>query len=177
MGFFSWNTADTNESIMNVYSNSGARTVYLLHPSGKEHNISEDAYEGYGEFGGVDAYEFLAILNIDSDILDKAKSLKIDIRDLGIYLDYKYYIDTRTGKKYSYVFSNLFQELNSFDNYASIIDGMTVNDLIKNKIFVEKPFSDFLGETKYPLKFSFSNIDYFSVGESNTADNQGFFEM
>ena len=62
MGFFSWKTADTRETVWNRYSDHGCRTVYLLQPNGGL-NIREDAYEGYGDFGGVDVYEWLAIAN------------------------------------------------------------------------------------------------------------------
>jgi len=62
MGFFSWMTCDTNESISNQFSSRGAKTVYLLQPNG-EPSIKEDNYEGYGDFGGVDAYVWLAEAN------------------------------------------------------------------------------------------------------------------
>lgn len=61
MGFFSWLTQDSDESISNVYSSEGAFTVYMWDNKG---NIwTEDAYEGYGEFGGKDYYELLAEMN------------------------------------------------------------------------------------------------------------------
>ena len=64
MGFFSWNTADTNESIANIHSGhpNADRTVYLLQPDGKA-PIEETAYNGYGVFGDVDAYAWLAEIN------------------------------------------------------------------------------------------------------------------
>ena len=65
MGFFSWLTADTNESIPNISTRQYAlnpRAVYLLQPSGKP-SIVECEYEGYGVFGGVDAYAWLARMN------------------------------------------------------------------------------------------------------------------
>ncbi len=173
MGFFSWDTADTKESILNIHTGEH-ETVYLLQPNGE--NIEETDYEGYGEFGGVDAYSWLAEHNIDKAIIDRANALKIETRDLGIYMDYKYYIDTRNGKKYSYVFAKLFDDLNDFDNYGVEIDGVEVNELIKTSVWVKMPFSDYLGEIKVPLKFSFDeDTDYNSVGASETADNQGFF--
>lgn len=54
MGFFSWQTADTKESIMNHYSGQ-CKTVYLLQPGGAE-PIEETAYDGYGVFGGWRRY-------------------------------------------------------------------------------------------------------------------------
>lgn len=61
MGFFSWNTQDTNESIANNYSGSPTFTVYMFDDKG---NVwKEDDYEGYGVFGGKDFYELLAEMN------------------------------------------------------------------------------------------------------------------
>lgn len=61
MGYFSWKTADTNKSISNFDSSRGARAVWLITPDGMA--IHEDMYEGYGEFGGFDAYALLAKWN------------------------------------------------------------------------------------------------------------------
>jgi hypothetical protein len=51
MGFFSWKTADTDESIANVHTGNH-KTVFLLQPDGAE-PIEDRAYDGYGRFGGV----------------------------------------------------------------------------------------------------------------------------
>lgn len=64
MGFFSWNTSDTNKSISNKYSIKGALPVYI--PIPKEFGggyIKENNYEGYGEFGGKDIYALVARWN------------------------------------------------------------------------------------------------------------------
>ena len=61
MGFFSWNTCDTNESIANQYSNRPTFTVHMITPDGRV--FTEKNYDGYGEFGGKDFYELLAELN------------------------------------------------------------------------------------------------------------------
>lgn len=61
MGFFSWNTCDTGESIANAYSIRPVFTVHMITPDGRV--FTEDNYEGYGEFGGKDFYELLAELN------------------------------------------------------------------------------------------------------------------
>ena len=61
MGFFSWETQDTNESIPNHYSDRSVFTVYMHDHLG---NVwREDKYDGYGEFGGKDYYELLAEMN------------------------------------------------------------------------------------------------------------------
>jgi hypothetical protein len=76
MGFFSWNTCDTGESIANQFSNRPTFTVHMITPDGGV--FTEEDYEGYGEFGGKDFYELLAELN------------KIDItRENGIDLVFK----------------------------------------------------------------------------------------
>lgn len=61
MGFFSWNTCDTNESIANQYSTRPTFTVHMITPDGRV--FTEKNYDGYGEFGGKDFYELLAELN------------------------------------------------------------------------------------------------------------------
>lgn len=61
MGFFSFLTTDTNESIANVYSGRKRFTVHILDNKGNvwtEHN-----YEGYGVFGDKDIYELIAEMN------------------------------------------------------------------------------------------------------------------
>lgn len=61
MGFFSWMTSDTNESIANRHSDAGTFTVYMRDNEGSIY--VEVDYEGYGEFGDMDYYELLAKMN------------------------------------------------------------------------------------------------------------------
>jgi hypothetical protein len=73
MGFFSWNTCDTGESIANKYSTRPTFEVHMIAPDGRV--FTEPDYEGYGEFGGKDFHELLAELNgLASD-----RSLGIDL--------------------------------------------------------------------------------------------------
>ena len=76
MGFFSWNTLDSNKSIANRYSDRDIFTVYMRDNKG---NVwVEDEYDGYGVFGGKDYYELLAEMNgLESD------------RNAGIKLQYE----------------------------------------------------------------------------------------
>jgi hypothetical protein len=61
MGFFSWNTQDTDKSIANQYSNRKTFRVQMMDNKG---NVwTENEYEGYGRFGGKDYYELLAEMN------------------------------------------------------------------------------------------------------------------
>lgn len=78
MGFFSWKTCDTDESIAiaNNCSTRPTSTVHMIAPDGRV--FTEPDYEGYGEFGGKDFYELLAEINgLESD------------RQLGIDLAFK----------------------------------------------------------------------------------------
>ena len=61
MGFFSWNTCDTGESIANKYSTRPTFEVHMITPDGRV--FTEPDYEGYGEFGGKDFYDLLCELN------------------------------------------------------------------------------------------------------------------
>ena len=83
MGFFSWKTMDTDESIANEHSNRKTFRVQMMDNKG---NVwTEDNYEGYGRFGGKDFYELLAEMNgFTSDktgeaYTDEARGFGIDI--------------------------------------------------------------------------------------------------
>lgn len=84
MGFFSWNTADTQESIPNNLSGQfNGRVVFMLQPNGAP-VITESAYKGYGVFGGVDAFIWLAENNLPAeDLEDLNKDMR---REAGIDL-------------------------------------------------------------------------------------------
>ena len=69
MGFFSFKTADTQEPIRKMHTGEH-RTVFLLQPNSKP-PIAEDAYEGYGDFGGIDYYQWLYDANAESLNLPK----------------------------------------------------------------------------------------------------------
>ena len=83
MGFFSWKTQDTDNSIANQYSNRKTFRVQMLDNKG---NVwTEYTYEGYGRFGGKDFYELLAEMNgFESDktgdeYTDEARGFGINI--------------------------------------------------------------------------------------------------
>ena len=61
MGFFSWKTSDTGESIPSRHSARDPVKVKMLDHQGNE--WFEDNYEGYGDFGGMDYYALLADMN------------------------------------------------------------------------------------------------------------------
>jgi hypothetical protein len=83
MGFFSWNTQDTDKSIANQYSNRKTFRVQMIDNKG---NVwTEDDYEGYGRFGSKDYYELLAEMNgftsdkTGDEYTDEARGFGIDI--------------------------------------------------------------------------------------------------
>lgn len=61
MGFFSFITQNTDESIANVHSSEMTIPVYLIDNKGNRYFESE--YQGYGEFGGKDIFELIAEMN------------------------------------------------------------------------------------------------------------------
>jgi hypothetical protein len=61
MGFFSWITQDTGQSICNTYSSKKPFKVIMLDNKGNKY--VEEGYDGYGVFGGKDFFELLAEMN------------------------------------------------------------------------------------------------------------------
>jgi len=77
MGQFSWMTIDTGEQVYNDYDKE---VYYLLAPGGKK--WEEEDYEGYGVFGGKDAYQLVAELNCPEKCngdVDHDRRIGIDI--------------------------------------------------------------------------------------------------
>lgn len=85
MGFFSWECAASGRSISNAYSSRGAEPCALVTPDGL---VEELRYDGYGEFGGIDAYAWVAYANgltTGIDSLDDLRAADQEaLRDLGI---------------------------------------------------------------------------------------------
>lgn len=151
MGAFSWRTADTDETIWNNMG-KGCKTTYLLAPNGAE-SIKEVDYDGYGRFGGIDAYEWLAKTNLP----ELCKEYDTDHnREIGIMLESnnQAYRDTKDDSLHSFHFHKFIESAKPFSgNYGSEYkDGLTYNDAIDKGILVETK----VHESKYPLKFSFS---------------------
>ncbi len=178
MGFFSWLTADTEESVMNQYTDE-CRPVYLLQPGG-EPPIYEPAYEGYGNFGGMDANIWLARHNLPADKV--AAMTEEQLRQYGILLDVGHLcVDQQTGKTWGCLMhcELITDQIDvlTFRHYdAKVIDGKTPNELLALERWVSKPFSELVGGIKNPLKFSFDEkADYASLQPSKSCPRQGFF--
>ena len=80
MGFFSFKTSDTKESVSNIHSSKGALSVKMIDDKGNEY--IEREYDGYGVFNNKDYYELVSDMNpnLTSD-MDKLSD-----RDKGLTL-------------------------------------------------------------------------------------------
>ena len=194
MGFFSWQTADTKESIMNHYSGQ-CKTVYLLQPGGAE-PIEETAYDGYGVFGGVDAYEWLAEKNLTNEAYEAvlASGGVEAARMAGIAIDRNIsswitglYKDTKTGVYCAYNQTPLVDFIakkQGFDvvffpgGYDTVIDGIGISaNQLKEQGRLEGIDLSVCCKDEYiPLKFSFDKkAVYEDLPPSKECGNQGFF--
>lgn len=162
MGFFSWKTADTRESIANIHSKNITRTVYLLQPNG-EAPITEIEYDGYGLFDSIDAYVWFAERNAPKRLLDNAKTLEAR-RGLGIKLSFSHIAYGTPG--------DIFVLDNDLERILEI-DGVSVPAHVHIKAKRIKPIPIAFN---YPLKFSFNpDATYESVPASESCDKQGYF--
>lgn len=175
MGFFSWLTADVEESIANVYSARPVKTVFLLQPGGRA-PIREDAYEGYGIFGGVDAHEWLARENLHAELLSTLS--QEDLRGVGVTLDVGEYLeDVATGAKFA-IFHREPQIIDPTITYYNIgydqnLPGYekSPNELIAEGVLVRKSF-----DVSVPLKFSFNEKAVWEdLPASRSCPDQGYF--
>ena len=184
MGFFSWQTSDTQETIANIHSGhpNSLRTVYLLQPKGLP-PISESNYNGYGEFGGREAYAWVAInsmIPVFSNLTD-AETLRLI--GISISLNSDVYED-HNGQLHSFHCS--FRELGIkpfVGTYATIDPdfGKSPNELIESGEWRIKTFIDVI-KFKFPefvpafLKFSFDkNAVYEELPIAADCPKQGFF--
>ncbi|MCP3675180.1 MAG: hypothetical protein GY829_12015, partial [Gammaproteobacteria bacterium] len=154
MGFFSWITSDTNESIINIHSvDNKARPVYLIQPKGRA-AIEEREYDGYGIFGDTDAFVWLAENNFNSDELKHMTTEQI--RYLGIDIDWGgFYQDKTTDNMYCFSpeICELFDNVTLLKgNYDTIVDGYhnTANELIDNYQWIRQPIVELLHDDLIP---------------------------
>jgi hypothetical protein len=175
MGFFSWMTSDTDESIMSRYSDYPVSTVYMLSPGGgKSHR--EDNYEGYGVFGGVDAFVHLAKTNLPAERLE---GLDDDaLRMVGCALEAGYYERTDDGTKHQIfhpgtdiIDPGITYHGVTYDVPIEAFGGRSANEMIRDGLLVERRFA-----IAYPLKFSkAADAVYEDLPPSRDCPCQGFF--
>lgn len=172
MGFSSWTTADTGESIMNSYCAKPSGTVYMLSPDGR--HVREDSYEGYCRFGGMSAFEHLARMNLPAERLAGLSDDEVD--DLGCELDTPHLVLISDGTKHRVcardagIRPGVTYHQVSYGDPIDAFGGRCANDLIASGELVEE-----LDAPTYPLKFSFDhNADYASIPASGNCPVQGF---
>lgn len=194
MGMFSWKTADTKQSIANIHSGHvrAGDTIYLLQPNG-ESPIKEENYAGYGEFGHVDAYAWLARKNITSEIVCSDDEMRI----LGITLEFglKFYVvgdfilmrnDNEFLKKHiCEVIVSSYNKVNGVEkklviatDYAKKIDevgGLSLNDLADHEGAIKLSSKKYFN-IRYPIKLSYNeDAVYEDLKASKDCEYQGFF--
>lgn len=97
MGQFSYHFSDTDNPI---YSTEGhqVRVAMVYLEDGVQKVVYEDAYEGYGEFGGIDFYDLIPLMNPEmveasypgnpdwktTRKLNGHNGVEMDLRDIGI---------------------------------------------------------------------------------------------
>lgn len=177
MGFFSWKTADTNESILIGRD----KPVYLIQPNGLA-PIEEEKYAGYGDFGGVDAYVWLAKMNLPE--LELRDLTNDELRDKGLDLEFMEYFVDEHGNKYASD-PNVFQEkfkavtrsITPFADYSSATHyGKTPNELIRSDQWKRVQLKDLLIDAGLfiPLKFSYNkDAIYEDLPYSKDCEKQG----
>lgn len=187
MGFFSWICCDQAESVANVHTGM-CKTVHLLQPNGKP-VITEEAYEGYGYFGDVNAYIWLIENNANHLGIDLAGAGDDTKYAAGVCLAVGYVCEHRTtGELWCYapnlesvklLFSGSFKPpvINTFDHWGAIIPAFdaTANNMVESGWFERKQVSELLG-VRYPIKLSFNpEARYENHPASAECPNQGFF--
>lgn len=171
MGMFSWKTSDTKQSIRV----GSSRPVYLLQP-GDLPAIEEPCYQGYGEFGGVDAHVWLARMNVPA-----AKDMDHESQRLmGIAIEFGGVLkDVESGD-----FWHIINDCRClvpgrffagrYDDPIPDLGGASANDLVADKRLVKHNICDLMA-IRYPLKFSFnSSADYESLPAAVECPDQGF---
>lgn len=83
MGFVSFRTSDTNESISNACSSKGAKPVKMVWYNSKDQlcEVIENHYSGYGDFASVDFFALVDELNGGDGDRDKGIDLYFDYED------------------------------------------------------------------------------------------------
>jgi|AntDeeMinimDraft_5_1070356.scaffolds.fasta_scaffold16501_2 hypothetical protein len=175
MGFSSWMTADTKESIYNRYSTKGCKPVFLLQPFGRP-SIQEPEYPGYGVFGGVDAIAWLAEMNFGKSTAATIKKARQVVFGYYIETDDVIYVESgetprNLGAEWFGGSNKPVQFIRSFFNKTITVDGkeLTLIDAEKAGLVAMK-----LPTPKFPLKFSFDkNAVYEDLPASAHCPDQG----
>lgn len=109
MGFFSWITQDTHQSISNKHSELRPFTVYMIDDQGN--TWKEEMYEGYGEFGGKDYYQLVAEMNMVEPIYHN--------RGTGIDLEFNPERVDGKRKHITVIYPTLVEHLKTGNNWRN----------------------------------------------------------
>lgn len=179
MGQFSWITSDTGRSIPSVDIDhpNAPKQVYFLRPDHEP--LLETGYSGYGVFGGIDVYEWMAWanaehLNIDVNSWDPQRR-----RSLGIFLESGSIYRDSNGQLWAvfcedYEFFQKYGIRRAAGNYGQPVvpNGKTPNELIESGEWEELTPSYF-GMVKYFIKLTEEPVPYWSVPRSEICPLQG----
>lgn len=182
MGYFSWLTSDRKEGIRIAAAGEHPRPVYLLQPGGQP-PIEEPAYAGYGEFGGENAYRWLARMNLPADKL--AGFTPDELYDAGVSLEVGTLLRLGENGRLISVFHGdpKFFEALGLDVYcfkgtwdAPIPEfKRSANELVKAGLAKIVRNQDVF-PLRYPLKFSFDRkASYEDLPAAEVDPNQGFY--
>lgn len=179
MGFFSWKTSEDKVSIPNVHSGRSISTVYLIQPNGRP-PIAEPSYDGFGYFGGVNAFNWIFENNEKIPSADLSQLSVEEIFMLGVSMvNGEVCRDTQTGEIW-HIFIDARHVV--LGNYACTTwsddiprFGESANDLLTSGRFELIDICD-LVDFKYPLKFSFNpEAVYEEIPTSECCPDQGYF--
>lgn len=174
MGFFSWLDAETGISITNRYVEARhMRPAYMLRPDGGAPHEEWD-YQGYGVFGGKDAYVHLAECNVPGHLLQGRD--EEGVREVGCALEAGYYEHVRDGTRHQFMTTGaevidptIVIHPVDYQTPIAAFGGACANDMIARGELVEREF-----DIPHPLKFSFrADADYHALPASARCPNQG----
>lgn len=94
MGQFSWLCSVCGEQILNNSKHEDHNQAILVTPKGK--HIEPD-YEGYGVFGGVDAFTWLACEFNNEDVINEDHKDNEEMRQFGIRLEHSELVTVNKG--------------------------------------------------------------------------------
>ncbi len=190
MGFFSWLTADSGESIANIHSRhpNAGRTVHLLQPGGRA-PIAQPGYEGYGVFGGVDAFEWLARTNLQHAGVGSAFTAD-ELRQLGVAIDCGRLYEDKRGilwqcrlhraslLEHLAAVGERLADVRYFANYdepITIDSRSTPNHYLESGQWRVRALRDLIPDVRL-LKFSFDeHAQYDALSPSPECPAQGYF--
>jgi len=94
MGQFSWKCSVCDEQILNNSTRNNFNRAMLITP---EKNYTEEDYKGYGVFGGMDVYTWLAYHIGETPLVDEYSEINDDVREIGVAIACSDEIEIKNG--------------------------------------------------------------------------------